>query len=92
VFFVRRDIARGLVGLFKTILSVLFLFLCIGLIGAILLQHRKSGGFSGSFGGGGTQMDMSGGTWQRMSSLNKITFAMTIAFIVFSVILVKMPG
>ncbi|MDR1021259.1 MAG: preprotein translocase subunit SecG [Synergistaceae bacterium] len=78
--------------MFKTILSVLFLFLCIGLICVILLQHRKSGGFSGSFGGGGTQMDMSGGTWQRMSSLNKITFAMTLVFIVLSIILVKMPG
>lgn len=75
----------------KTILSILFLFLCIGLMGAVLIQRRKSGGFSGSFGGGGTQMDMSGGTWQRMSSLNKITFAMTIIFIVFSIVLVKLP-
>jgi preprotein translocase subunit SecG len=78
--------------LFKTILSILFLFLCIGLIGVILIQHRKSGGFSGSFGGGGTQMDMSGSTWQRMSSLNKVTFAMTIIFILFSIVLVKMPN
>jgi preprotein translocase subunit SecG len=92
LLFARRDIARGQVNLLKMVISILFLFLCFGLIGAILLQHRKSGGFSGSFGGGGTQMDMSGGTWQRMSSLNKITFAMTIVFIVVAVILVKMPN
>jgi preprotein translocase subunit SecG len=66
--------------------------LCFGLIGVILVQHRKSGGFSGSFGGGGTQMDMSGGTWQRMSSLSKITFVMTLVFLVLSIVLVKMPG
>jgi preprotein translocase subunit SecG len=62
------------------------------LIGVVLTQHRKSGGFTGSFGGGGTQMDMSGGTWQRMSSLNKVTFVMTIVFLLLAVVLVKMPG
>ncbi|MDR0615171.1 MAG: preprotein translocase subunit SecG [Synergistaceae bacterium] len=76
----------------KTILSILFLSLCVGLIGVVLTQHRKSGGFTGSFGGGGTQMDMSGGTWQRMSSLNKVTFVMTIIFLLLAVVLVKMPG
>ena len=76
----------------KTILSILFLSLCVGLIGIVLTQHRKSGGFTGSFGGGGTQMDMSGGTWQRMSSLNKVTFVMTIIFLLLAVVLVKMPG
>jgi preprotein translocase subunit SecG len=60
-------------------------------MGVILIQHRKNGGFSGSF-GGGTQMDMSGGTWQRMSSLNKITFVMTIVFMILSIILVKIPS
>jgi len=47
------------------LVAVLFLILCISLAVVILMQHRKSGGFSGSFGGGGTQMDMSGGSWQR---------------------------
>jgi preprotein translocase subunit SecG len=78
--------------LLKTFLSIIFLLLCFGLIGVVLVQHRKSGGFSGSFGGGGTQMDMSGGTWQRMSSLSKITFVMTLIFLALSIILVKMPG
>lgn len=74
----------------KIFFSLVFLALCIGLIGVILLQHRKSGGFSGSFGGGGTQMDMSGGSWQRMTSLTKITVVMTALFMIFSLILIKM--
>jgi preprotein translocase subunit SecG len=49
-----------------------------------MMQHRKSGGFSGAF-GGGTQMDNSG-TWQRMSSLTKITSGLIVAFMVLSII------
>ena len=74
----------------KTLLSILFLALCIGLMAVILLQHRKSGGFSGSFGGGGTQMDMSGGSWQRMSSLTKVTVVMAGLFMFLSLVLIKM--
>jgi preprotein translocase subunit SecG len=74
----------------KVFLSVVFLALCIALMGIILVQHRKSGGFSGSFGGGGTQMDMSGGSWQRMSSMTKITVTLTAVFMLLSVILVKL--
>lgn len=73
----------------KILLSIIYLGLCIGLIGIVLLQHRKSGGFTGSFGGGGTQMDMSGGSWQRMTSLTKITVILTGAFMVLALILVK---
>jgi preprotein translocase subunit SecG len=55
----------------------------------ILLQHRKSGGFSGNFGGGGTQMDASG-SWQRMTSMTKITVIMATLFMLISLILVKL--
>jgi preprotein translocase subunit SecG len=71
------------------VLSVLFIILCVGLIVIVLLQNRKSGGFSGSFGGGGTQMDMSGGSWQRMNSMTKITVGLVAAFMVLSLILVR---
>jgi preprotein translocase subunit SecG len=70
-------------------IAILFLVLCVALIAVILMQHRKSGGFSGSFGGGGTQMDMSGGSWQRMTTITKITVALTAVFMVLSLILVK---
>jgi preprotein translocase subunit SecG len=71
------------------VIAILFLILCAALMAVILMQHRKSGGFSGSFGGGGTQMDMSGGSWQRMTTITKITVALTAVFMVLSLILVK---
>jgi preprotein translocase subunit SecG len=74
----------------EKVVSVLFVILCVALIGVILMQHRKSGGFGGSFGGGGTQMDMSGGSWQRMSSMTKITVGLTALFMILSLIMVKM--
>ena len=74
----------------KNVISVLFLVLCAVLIGVILTQHRKSGGFSGSFGGGGTQMDMSGGSWQRMTTVTKITVVLTAVFMMLSLALLKL--
>jgi preprotein translocase subunit SecG len=73
----------------RNVISVLFLVLCAVLIGVILTQHRKSGGFSGNFGGGGTQMDMSGGSWQRMSMMTKITVVLTAVFMALSLLLLK---
>ena len=73
----------------ENLLSVLFLILCVALIAVILMQHRKSGGFSGSFGGGGTQMDLSGGSLQRMPLLTKIIVGLTAVFMILALILVK---
>ena len=69
----------------KILLGVLHILVCFALIGVIMMQHRKSGGFTGSFGGGGTQAD-SGGTWQRMSSLTKITAGLMVAFMILSML------
>ncbi len=69
----------------KILIGILHILVCAGLIGVIMMQHRKSGGFTGSFGGGGTQAD-SGGTWQRMSSLTKITSGLIVAFMIFSIL------
>jgi preprotein translocase subunit SecG len=73
----------------ENVVAVLFLILCVALIAVILTQHRKSGGFSGSFGGGGTQMDLSGGSWQRMPVLTKIIAGLTAAFMILALVLVK---
>lgn len=73
----------------KILLSAAFVVLCICLMGVILMQHRKSGGFTGNFGGGGTQMDMSGGSWQRMTSVTKLTVVLTGAFMLLAMLLVK---
>ena len=69
----------------KILLGILHILVCVALIGVIMMQHRKSGGFTGSFGGDGTQADM-GGTWQRMSSLTKVTAGLMVAFMVLSIL------
>ena len=69
----------------KILFGVLHLLVSLALIGVIMMQHRKSGGFTGSFGGGGTQA-ASNGTWQRMSSLTKITSALLVAFMLLSIL------
>ena len=74
----------------RNFVSILFLILCVAIVVVVLMQHRKSGGFSGSFGGGGTQMDMSGGSWQRMTTMTKITVALTALFMLVSLLLLKM--
>ena len=62
----------------KILIGILHILVCVALIGVIMMQHRKSGGLTGSFGGGGTQADM-GGAWQRMSSLAKVTAGLMVA-------------
>lgn len=69
----------------KILLGILHILVCVALVGVIMMQHRKSGGFTGSFGGGGTQAD-TGGTWQRMSSLTKITAGLMLAFMILSIL------
>jgi len=75
----------------KILVTVLFAVLCVALIAVILMQQRKSGGFTGSFGGGGTQMDLSGGSWQRMTTMTKITVGLTALFMVLALLMIKMP-
>lgn len=73
----------------KIALAIVYAVICIALIGIILSQHRKNGGFSGSF-GGGTQQDSSG-SWQRMGSATKITVALTAAFMILALVIIKLP-
>ncbi|MEG1642155.1 MAG: preprotein translocase subunit SecG [Synergistaceae bacterium] len=69
----------------KTLLGIVHLLVSIALISVILMQHRKSGGFTGAF-GGGTQADNANGAWQRMSALTKLTVALIIAFMILSLL------
>lgn len=70
-------------------IGVVHMVLSIALIGIVLLQQRKEGGFSGIF-GGGTQADMGGSQWQRLSGLTKITVVLTSLFMLTSIVLVMM--
>lgn len=71
----------------KIVFGLVHLVLCIALVGVIMLQHRKSGGFQGLF-GGGTQADMGGGQWQRLSAMTKVTVGLMGLFMAMSLILV----
>ena len=69
----------------RILLGVIHILVCVALIAVVMMQKRKTGGFTGAFGGGGTQADMSG-TWQRMSGLTKITAGLKAAFMIISII------
>ena len=71
----------------KIVLTIIHVIVCIALMIVVLMQHRKSGGFSGAF-GAGTQADMSGsnGTWQRLSGLHKTTVGLIAAFMILSIL------
>ena len=70
----------------KILLGIIHILVCLALITVVLMQHRKSGGFTGAFGGGVTQADMNNGTWQRMSGLTKVTAVLMGAFMVISIL------
>ena len=69
----------------KILLGVLHLLVSFSLLGIVLSQHRKEGGFTGAFGAGGAQLDKSN-TWQRMTPVNKITWGLLAAFMVLSIL------
>lgn len=69
----------------KIAFAIIHIIICMALIGSVMIQHRKSGGFTGAFGGGGTQMD-NGGTWQRMTSMTKLTTGLMLAFMLLAMI------
>ena len=71
----------------RVLLSCIHIIVAIALIGIVLLQQRKQGGFSGVF-GGGTQADT--GQWQRFTGATKITIVLAAIFMVTSFFLVFM--
>jgi preprotein translocase subunit SecG len=71
----------------RSFLSLIHIVLSVLLIVVVLLQHRKQGGFGGTF-GGGTQADM--GQWQRFTGLTKLTVILAGLFMVTSTFLALM--
>jgi preprotein translocase subunit SecG len=68
----------------RTFLSLVHIVLSVALMGVVLLQHRKQGGFGGVF-GGGTQADA--GQWQRFTGLTKVTVILAGFFMLSSLLL-----
>jgi preprotein translocase subunit SecG len=71
----------------RLFLSLVHVVLSVLLMGVVLLQHRKQGGFGGAF-GGGTQADTS--QWQRFTGLTKLTVVLAGLFMVTSTCLALM--
>lgn len=69
---------------YHTIFGVLFAFLCLLLIGVILLQRGRGGGLSGAFGGVGGAASTAFGS-KTGDILTWITVAMAVVFLLFAV-------
>jgi len=69
----------------KIFFGIVHILVCLALICSVLVQQRKSGGFTGAFGGGGTQMENSN-SWQRMSSMTKLSAGLMFAFVLLAMI------
>ena len=71
-------------GVLITILTVVLIVNCLGLVGLILIQRGKGGGLAAAFGGGG--MEQAFGT--RAATLaQKATALMAVIFLVLSIAL-----
>jgi len=76
------------VGVLITLLTVVLVINCLGLVGLILIQRGKGGGLAAAFGGGG--MEQAFGT--RAATLaQKATAVMAVIFLALSVALGDEP-
>jgi preprotein translocase subunit SecG len=73
----------------ETILSVIHVFVAIGLIFLVLLHSGRDAGLSGAFGIGGAGGGPFGGGSLVERNLNRWTVAFAVVFAVNSVILLK---
>jgi preprotein translocase subunit SecG len=74
----------------ETILSVIQVFVSIGLIFLVLMHSGKDAGLSGAFGVGTGQGPLGGGSLVERN-LNRWTIGFAIAFAVNTIILLKKP-
>jgi preprotein translocase subunit SecG len=71
-----------------TILDVVQVGLCVGLVFLILMHSGKDAGLSGAFGVGTGQGPLGGGSLVEQN-LNRWTIAFAIAFVVNTIVLIK---
>ncbi len=72
----------------ETILSVVQVFICIGLIFLILMHSGKDAGLSGAFGVGTGQGSLGGGSMVERN-LNRWTVLFAVLFAINTIILLK---
>ncbi len=69
------------------VLSVIHILVSLGLITSVIFQHRKQSVASGIF-GGGTVADRSGKRRKIDEFFAKLTTALAVVFMIFSILLV----
>ncbi len=69
------------------ILKVIYVIVCIGLIGIVLLQQGKSAGLSGAIAGAGESYWGKNKARSMEGGLHKITIGLAVAFILLSMVL-----
>ncbi len=74
----------------ETILSVVQVFLSVGLIFLVLMHNGKDAGLSGAFGVGSGQGALGGGSMVERN-LNRWTVAFAIVFVLNTILLLKKP-
>lgn len=74
----------------ETILSVVQVFLSVGLIFLVLMHNGKDTGLSGAFGVGSGQGALGGGSMVERN-LNRWTIAFAILFVLNTILLLKKP-
>ncbi len=72
----------------STILGVVQVFLCVGLIFLILMHSGKDSGLSGAFGVGSGAGPLGGGSLVERN-LNRWTIGFAIVFVINTIILIK---
>lgn len=85
IYLVPPDLYQEERNFMRVLLSIVHIVVAVFMVGVVLLQQRKQGGFSGVF-GWGTQADS--GQWQRFTPLTKITIVLAAVFMVTSFLLV----
>jgi preprotein translocase subunit SecG len=72
-----------------TLLDIVQVFLCVGLIFLILMHSGKDAGLSGAFGVGTGAGPFGGGSLVERN-LNRWTYGFAIAFVINTIILIKL--
>lgn len=73
-----------------TVLLALYVFICVLLILAVLMQKSKGGDIGSTLGGGSVGRDSSFGPNAPTSVMNKITTGLAACFLVLSLVLAMM--
>ena len=67
-------------------ITMLIIIICASIIAVVLVQNPKGGGLGAGFGGGGGGSNAFGGVQKTSDFLEKMTWGLAIALLVFSLV------